>query len=542
MTLPVQSPRVKYLGTGSVSTYSFPFKFTNASHLQVTQFDDTGIATLLSLTTDYTVTGVGASGGGSITLTAGNLTDGYSLVIKLVPSFEQDASFKNQGAFFAATHEDAFDHQGRISQALKVESDRSIKLSDYDVGSFDPSLPSNLPDNPGALLAINEDGDGFDIGPTTDEIFQAAADAATAAGNAQDAMDAAIAAQESADEAMDVALAAQSASVIAQEAAELAQTGAEEAQTAAEAAQLAAEQAAESANALPIGGTTGQYLKKASETNFDAEWEDFAAADIPVAAIDGLTATDVQAAIAEIIGVLDNLSPDADGVNYDGTSSGLTATDVQAAIDEVVGALDDHLNDTTDAHAASAISFDGTASELTATDVQSAIDELAARPAGGGGGGSLQWVEDADSPTPGVEYGVLHYAYGAGLTQKLKTSITVPSSYSAGDPVTLKVPAYSSDTTGDLKMLLLTLRIRPGVDAIYSTSNLHASTNAAITLSGATEDIPQIIEFDVTDGVGQIDSVDIEPGDLLLITLLRDTDTSALDAKILPYLSEVSFS
>ncbi|MBR5215967.1 MAG: hypothetical protein IKV80_07065 [Bacteroidales bacterium] len=51
----------------------------------------------------------------------------------------------------------------------------------------------------------------------------------------------------------------------------------------------------------------------------------------------GLSATDVQAAIVEVKGLIPAGpgSVDADDVSYDNTSSGLTATDVQAAIDEV---------------------------------------------------------------------------------------------------------------------------------------------------------------------------------------------------------------
>jgi hypothetical protein len=80
---------------------------------------------------------------------------------------------------------------------------------------------------------------------------------------------------------------------------------------------------------------------------------------------------------------------DASAISYDNTSSNLTATDVQAAIDEVESRLDtaetnittnasnltNHLNDTTDAHDASAIS-NVPAGTISSTDVQAAINEL----------------------------------------------------------------------------------------------------------------------------------------------------------------------
>lgn len=64
-------------------------------------------------------------------------------------------------------------------------------------------------------------------------------------------------------------------------------------------------------------------------------------------------------------------SVDASDVDYDNSGSGLTATDVQAAIDEVVG-------DIPTGFAATAITYDNTVSGLTAADVQAAIDELKA--------------------------------------------------------------------------------------------------------------------------------------------------------------------
>lgn len=68
---------------------------------------------------------------------------------------------------------------------------------------------------------------------------------------------------------------------------------------------------------------------------------------------------------------------------YDNAVSGLTANNVKDALDELTAAeggtsaaLTAHINDPTDAHAASAIGYDNAASALTATEVQAAIDEL----------------------------------------------------------------------------------------------------------------------------------------------------------------------
>jgi hypothetical protein len=45
-----------------------------------------------------------------------------------------------------------------------------------------------------------------------------------------------------------------------------------------------------------------------------------------------------------------DITPEASNVIYDNTSSGLTATNVQAAIDEVLSMLNSHVNDTNNPH------------------------------------------------------------------------------------------------------------------------------------------------------------------------------------------------
>lgn len=79
---------------------------------------------------------------------------------------------------------------------------------------------------------------------------------------------------------------------------------------------------------------------------------------------------------------------DADDIVYDNTTSGLTATDAQAAIDEVVQAIPADAAD---------LSYDNTTSGLTATNVQDAIDEVAQ--GGGGGGGSWTLVDTVTGTT-----------------------------------------------------------------------------------------------------------------------------------------------
>ena len=70
----------------------------------------------------------------------------------------------------------------------------------------------------------------------------------------------------------------------------------------------------------------------------------------------------------------------------------MAATDVEAAVDELATekanaqALTDHIDDTTDAHDASAISVADAGGDYTATDVEGVLAEIAPQLGGGAGG------------------------------------------------------------------------------------------------------------------------------------------------------------
>ncbi len=75
-----------------------------------------------------------------------------------------------------------------------------------------------------------------------------------------------------------------------------------------------------------------------------------------------------------------------------GSFTGSTIADnqsIKSALQDLETAYENHLNDSEDAHDASAISFSNTASGLTATDVQAAIDEVEGR---------VQTLEEALAP------------------------------------------------------------------------------------------------------------------------------------------------
>src|SRR3990167_8156035 len=139
MTIGINN-RNDYTGNGAVDTYSYGFKIFTKNDLLVTERDADDIETILTVDTDYTVSGVGDSGGGSITLTAGNLTSGYHLTIRRFMVIDQGSDIRNQGDNFPETQEDRFDYQTMIDQQQQDEIDRSFRLPETITG-----ISSELP-------------------------------------------------------------------------------------------------------------------------------------------------------------------------------------------------------------------------------------------------------------------------------------------------------------------------------------------------------------------------------------------------------------
>lgn len=163
---------------------------------------------------------------------------------------------------------------------------------------------------------------------------------------------------------------------------------------------------------------------------------------------------------------------------------------------------------------------------------------------GGGGGGSLQWVEADIAPVPSIENNQQIYAFAGQLSeeQHLHCMVRVPQSYETGNQINLLVPWYSSGTSDTVKLQCTTTLIRTGTDAITSITNQHLSTNGSTTLDTPANEA-RSFTIDLTSATGQVNSVSVSAGDLLLVDLSRDNgDTSTSDANMLAYGSEVTFS
>jgi hypothetical protein len=161
---------------------------------------------------------------------------------------------------------------------------------------------------------------------------------------------------------------------------------------------------------------------------------------------------------------------------------------------------------------------------------------------GGAGGTSLKWEESVDAPPRDISNGVGIYEYQQDTTNKLYTAIRVPSSYVAGNQISLKILFYSADNTGTVLMQSVATLIRAETDSIASIVNQRTSTNAAVTLAAGTVNEPQKVTLDLTSATGTINSVAVSAGDLILVALQRaDSDTSTAAAYFVEQSAEATF-
>lgn len=165
--------------------------------------------------------------------------------------------------------------------------------------------------------------------------------------------------------------------------------------------------------------------------------------------------------------------------------------------------------------------------------------------AGSGGGGMggfpVKWAADVGAPLPLQENFLSTYEFEATLGQVLYAVYKVPASYVAATALSMRFQWYSAGTSGNVLFKTTATLIRAATDAVTSTTNQRVSTNSAVTLGAGTVNEPQTVAADITSSTGQINSVAVSAGDLIIIKLERDaTDTATATAKLIADSAEVS--
>jgi hypothetical protein len=142
MTVSSELNRKEYTGDGSTTAFATsPVVFFDAADLKVYEVvTATGVATLQTITTHYTVSGGDGSTGTVTMLTAPASTK--TLVIVRDVAATQSSDFVNNDINDAETLEDALDRLTMIAQQNAAAIERSLRLADSDVTGADPELPT----------------------------------------------------------------------------------------------------------------------------------------------------------------------------------------------------------------------------------------------------------------------------------------------------------------------------------------------------------------------------------------------------------------
>jgi hypothetical protein len=295
MTVSSTTVKNSYSGDGSNDTFVYGFKIFASSDLQVIIRSATGTETTKTLTTDYTVTGVGTTSGGNVVFEAAAIPTATETVVLIrnVPQ-TQAIDYIANDPFPAETHEEGLDRATMTIQQMQEEVTRSIKLSrtntmtstEFAVAAADRANKILAFDSTGEISVTQELGTykGTDTTVTTVAYVQRDIVKSTSAAQLNnvyicvadsvigdlltdtdhfallvDAVSAAASAAAAASSATDAQT--------AQTAAELAETNAETAETNAETAETNAETAETNAAASEANAATSESNAATSESN-----------------------------------------------------------------------------------------------------------------------------------------------------------------------------------------------------------------------------------------------------------------------------------
>jgi hypothetical protein len=167
MTISSTTVRNSYSGDNSTTTFSYTFKIFADSDIQVIIRSTDGTETTKTITTHYTVTGAGASGGGSVIFTSGNIpTSTQTVVLRRNIPQTQAIDYIANDPFPAESHEEGLDRATMAIQQLQEELTRSLKLSktntmtstEFSVGASDRANKILAFDTNGELSVTQELG------------------------------------------------------------------------------------------------------------------------------------------------------------------------------------------------------------------------------------------------------------------------------------------------------------------------------------------------------------------------------------------------
>lgn len=168
MTVSSATNKLTYTGNGSTTVFPYTFPILDDDEIKVVLVNTTThAATVKTKTTHYSVSGVGSSSGGNITMVTAP-TSSEKLILVRNMTGTQEIDYEEYSSFPASTHEEALDrltmgfqqHQEQLSRAITVPLNAQIT----DASLADDQIIANQ------LLKVNADADGIDTGAWNDVV------------------------------------------------------------------------------------------------------------------------------------------------------------------------------------------------------------------------------------------------------------------------------------------------------------------------------------------------------------------------------------
>lgn len=171
------SPRVQYTAMAAQTTFTYPFEIFEDADIKVfvtpngqTANDATDLKTL---TTDYTVTNAGQTGGGNVVLVVASTAGDVVTIERDVP-VKRITDYTALGDFFAADLNEDLDRLTAMVQQQEKTLERTTGLPSTVSSTVNPKLPVPSPN-----VVLQWDASGLKLinGPTADALASAEAKA-----------------------------------------------------------------------------------------------------------------------------------------------------------------------------------------------------------------------------------------------------------------------------------------------------------------------------------------------------------------------------
>ena len=165
MTVSSSTSKVSYNGNGSTTVFAYTFKVFDQDDLTVIVRSATGTETTQTITTNYTVSGVGDAGGGNVTMGTPPAS-GETLTILREQPLTQGLDLVPNDPFPAGSMEDSLDkltfmvqtHEEEIARSIKASKTNTITSTEFTVSAADRANKVFGFDGSGELAVTQELG------------------------------------------------------------------------------------------------------------------------------------------------------------------------------------------------------------------------------------------------------------------------------------------------------------------------------------------------------------------------------------------------